>query len=457
MTDQAFDYQADIIVVGGGACGLMAAYRAGRQGLDVVLLEKDSRHGCNAEIASGSVPAAPTEHQRRAGVVDSAQQMMDDILRKSGGQANPEIVRVLCERSPELIRVFQDELGVPMELNTDAGRYGFSALRLHNGPGRTGEPLVQALRRALADMDNVTYADRTPGAGLLADATGAVVGVLAGVDAEQRLGARRVILACDGFGSNQDMIARYIPEMHGVESIGVQGNTGDAIRWGMELGAAVAHMSGYQAHGLVCAGYGTRLVPEIPQLGAIIVNRQGVRFAREDQGYSEFARQVRSQPGHTAVAIFDQRMFDVVARLDHWKDTVASGAIKSAPTLRALADMFKLPPAAVEHGFAQCRGDIADPFGRARLPVPETGPFHGAVITGAMVHTQGGLVVDIHARVRRPDGSVIPNLYAGGGSAAGLSGDRPEGYLSGNGLLSAYGLGMIAGDHAAASLRSHSH
>jgi len=457
MSVEPFDYEADIVVVGGGACGLMAAYRAGRRGLDVVLLEKDSRHGCNAEIASGSVPAAPTEHQRRAGVADSAEQMANDILRKSGNQADPQIVRALCERSPELIRVFEEDLGVAMELNTDSSRYGFSALRLHNGPGRTGAPLIQALRGALAEMDNVTVADRTPGAGLITNDSGAVTGVLAGVQAEQRLGARRVILACDGFGSNQEMIGRYIPEMRGVQSIGVQGNTGDAIRWGMELGAALAHMSGYQAHGLVCAGYGTRLVPEIPQLGAVIVNRLGERFAREDQGYSEFARHVLAQPGQTAVAIFDQRMVDVVARLDHWKDTVASGAVKSAPTLEELAALFKLPQAAVEHSFAQCRGDSPDPFGRARLPVPAEGPFHGAVITGAMVHTQGGLVVDICARVRRPDGSTIPNLYAGGGSAAGLSGDRPEGYLSGNGLLSAYGLGLIAGDHAADSLLSDSH
>ena len=61
--------------------------------------------------------------------------------------------------------------------------------------------------------------------------------------------------------------------------------------------------------------------------------------------------------------------------------------------------------------------------------------------------------MDIHARVLRPDGSVIGNLYAGGGTAAGISGDGPDGYLSGNGLLSALGLGLIAGEHAAMSLR----
>jgi fumarate reductase flavoprotein subunit len=455
MRTPALDYEADIIVVGGGACGLMAAYRAGLTGLDVILLERDSRLGCNAEIASGSVPAAPTEHQRRAGVQDSAEQMAKDIIQKSGNQANGAIVDVLCQRSPELIQIFEHQLGVPMELNTDASRYGFSAMRLHNGPGRTGAPLINGLRKAVQKMANVTYVDQTPGAGLIVSESGEVQGVIASADGQkQNLGAKRVILACDGFGSNQEMIAQYIPHMHGLPSIGVQGNMGDAIRWGLELGGAVAHMCGYQAHGLVCAGYGTRLVPEIPQLGAIIVNRQGNRFAREDQGYSEFAREVLGQPDQVGIAIFDQRTVDIVARLDHWKDTMASGAVKTAPSVEALAALFKLPLEAVQRSFEQCSGLLPDPFNRASLPVPSQGPFYGAIITGALVHTQGGLVVDVHARVCRPDGTLIPNLYAGGGSAAGLSGDQPEGYLSGNGLLSAYGLGLIAGEHAAASIKA---
>jgi fumarate reductase flavoprotein subunit len=62
-------------------------------------------------------------------------------------------------------------------------------------------------------------------------------------------------------------------------------------------------------------------------------------------------------------------------------------------------------------------------------------------------------VVDVHARVLRPDGSFIPNLYAGGGTAAGISGDGPEGYLSGNGLLTALGFGLIAGEHVTTAIQ----
>jgi fumarate reductase flavoprotein subunit len=60
-----------------------------------------------------------------------------------------------------------------------------------------------------------------------------------------------------------------------------------------------------------------------------------------------------------------------------------------------------------------------------------------------------------HPRCRprlRPDGAPLPNLYAGGGAAARISGHGAGGYLSGNGLLTALGLGRLAGEHAAASL-----
>jgi fumarate reductase flavoprotein subunit len=66
-------------------------------------------------------------------------------------------------------------------------------------------------------------------------------------------------------------------------------------------------------------------------------------------------------------------------------------------------------------------------------------------VTGTLFHTQGGLVVDREARVLRADGGRLPNLFAGGGAARGLSGPEASGYLSGNGLLTAISLGRAAG------------
>ena len=54
-------------------------------------------------------------------------------------------------------------------------------------------------------------------------------------------------------------------------------------------------------------------------------------------------------------------------------------------------------------------------------------------------------MIDRSACVIRPDGTPLPNLYAGGGAACGVSGPLASGYLSGNGLLTAVALGRIAG------------
>jgi fumarate reductase flavoprotein subunit len=253
------------------------------------------------------------------------------------------------------------------------------------------------------------------------------------------------------------MLRQYIPEMAEVECIGAQGNTGDGIRWGLELGAAVAHMRGHQGHGYVIPGYGTRLVPEVPLLGAVMVNADGLRFDREDQGYSELAAVLLKQPRGVGYMFFDQRIYDVVSPNEHFRDTVAAGALKKADTIEDLAAAFKLDPKRVRATFDEYYANVAkgrDPIGRETFGQPLKPPYYGAQITGTLAHTQGGLKVDVHGRVLRTDGSVIPNLYAGGGTAAGVSGDGAAGYLSGNGLLTALGFGLMAAEHAAAAIKA---
>jgi fumarate reductase flavoprotein subunit len=66
-------------------------------------------------------------------------------------------------------------------------------------------------------------------------------------------------------------------------------------------------------------------------------------------------------------------------------------------------------------------------------------------VPGALFHTQGGLVTDATGRVLDPAGAPLPNLWAGGGAACGVSGSGDAGYLSGNGLLPAAALGFHAG------------
>ena len=72
----------------------------------------------------------------------------------------------------------------------------------------------------------------------------------------------------------------------------------------------------------------------------------------------------------------------------------------------------------------------------------------------SLFHTQGGVVIDIGTRVLRKDGSQLPNLFAGGGAARGMSGPSRWGYFSGGGLLSAVTQGRAAGTNAAGLART---
>jgi fumarate reductase flavoprotein subunit len=134
----------------------------------------------------------------------------------------------------------------------------------------------------------------------------------------------------------------------------------------------------------------------------------------------------------------------------------AQGAILQFQDIFGLAEALGLPPAAFAATSVEVevealkRGEGRDRFGRDfRGAAPPAPPLCAVRVTGAIFHTQGGLRVDPRARVLRPDGSEILNLFVCGGAEVGFSGQRASGYLPGNGLLTAVGLGEIAGRKAA--------
>lgn len=141
-----------------------------------------------------------------------------------------------------------------------------------------------------------------------------------------------------------------------------------------------------------------------------------------------------------------------------YKALVEAGGAKEAPTAQALATLHGIDGDALADTIAQynraARSEVADPFGRTQFGMaPLQVPYVITRVNSALFHTQGGLMVDAQAHVMRADGSVIPNLFAGGGAAVGLSGKAGgNGYVSGNGLLTATVLGFIAGETAAAEL-----
>lgn len=454
--DVSWDIEVDVLVIGGGGCGLIAALAAAQKGAEVFVVEKEKAAGGNTSLSQAMVPAAGTTSQREAGVEDSVELMTKDILEKNKKGSDPDLTRHVARESARLVEWLNDSLGIRLELVTEFLYPGHTQYRIHANQTKKGAHLVNDLLQAASRLDNIDIAYNAPAKRLVTTRNGTVLGaevVIEGVG-KNLARAKKVILALNGFGANREMLAKYIPEMKDAYYFGHEGNTGEGILWGEALGAALDCMGAYQAHGSVTYPHGTLLTYVTVSMGGYHVNLDGKRFVNEYHGYSEHALDVLAQREGVAIAVFDGSIYRTIEDYEDFQQCIRMGAIRGFDTIRDLAASFRLPVeetvATHETFLKAARGEAKDPLGRQEFGKPLEAPLYGVKVTGALFHTQGGLKINKQAQVIREDGTPIPNLYAGGGTAAGFSGKAgPGGYLSANGLLAALVLGKIAGEKAA--------
>ena len=159
--------------------------------------------------------------------------------------------------------------------------------------------------------------------------------------------------------------------------------------------------------------------------------------------------------GEFCYAVFDERIFAIASQEEEFVELAKYGGVKPADDIRAIAKIYGLNADAAAAAFdaynAAASGRAADAFGRKDFGLaPLTGKLYGCRVVPGLFHTQGGLKVGLNGEVLKPDGTPVPNLFAGGGAAAGISGRAgARGYASGNGLLTAIALGRLAGIEAA--------
>jgi fumarate reductase flavoprotein subunit len=438
------DLEVETLIIGAGCAGLVAALAAQEIGQDVLVLERDAVPSGSTALSAGLIPAAGTPQQKVAGIADTPETFAADIMKKADGEPDPELVKALTEGSAAVIAWLTETHNLPFTLVDDFDYPGHSQRRMHGLPSRSGEALINALREACEAEDILIAAERTVRT-LYAEGD-TITGVLATLPdgSEEHIACGRLILACNGFGGNSEMVRDLTPAIAGALYFGHDGNQGDAIAWGKALGAQMADLGSYQGHGNVAHPHGILITWAVITQGGFQVNANGERFWDESQGYSEAARHVLEQPGGIAYVIFDARIADIARQFKDFQDAEAQGAVKRADTVERLAETLGLDAKALQTSFDSASG--TDSFGRTFDPSLALAPPYCAVkATGALFHTQGGLRVDGNARVLRKDGAPLPNLFATGGAAGGVSGSADSGYLSGNGLLSAAVLGHRAG------------
>lgn len=465
MTGLAENIHTPVAIVGAGACGLTAALALSRLGIECVVLERDAVPAGSTALSSGFVPAPCTRVQQAAYVKDSTDLFAQDIQHKAHGQAAPALVSAYSEAIGPAMDALEEHHHIPWQLLDQFLYPGHSVYRMHAVPEKTGEGLMNRLRAA-ADSAGVVVLTQAQVTGLDADANGLVHGLrFTQPDGTTgHLSCDAVILACNGFGGNADMVKQHLPAMKDAQYAGHVGNDGSAIAWGLQLGAELADMGAYQGHGSWAVPQGSLISWALMMEGGIQINRFGARFHDETQGYSEAAVQVLNQPDSVAWNVFDNQLLHFAQDFPDFVAAQAAGAVKSAANAESLSAIVGCPVVALDKTLTEVNQlanatvleipDAKDRWGRTFKRRLEA-PFHAIKVTGALFHTQGGLNINAQCQVLQPNGKTLPNLYAAGGAARGVSGAEVWGYLSGNGLLSAIAGGHIAAHAVAQKIREN--
>jgi fumarate reductase flavoprotein subunit len=435
---------------------MIAALGARSAGADPLVVERDPVPGGSTALSAGLIPAAGTAFQARQGIRDDVERFRADVLAKSAGLSDRTVTDAATAAVGPALEWLHRRYDFPFDVITDFMYPGHSAARMHALPRRTGAELIDRLRTAL-EAEGITLLTSSTVSELHVDDDRLIRGVAIerGKDGStEHIGCRVLVLACSGYGGNKAMLRRFLPAFAEAPWFGHSGNVGDAVQWGEALGAALRDMSGHQGHGSVAVPHGILVTWATMTEGGFQVNTEGRRFSDESRGYSEQGEIVLRQPGGVAWSVFDRRIAVIARQFEDFRNAEAAGAIIESTDTRALAAAMQVDAAALAETFAEVAaandGTVVDRFGRRFAGLtPLQAPFCAVRVTGALFHTQGGLVVDSSARVLAIDGSPLPNLYAAGGAAVGASGPSAAGYLSGNGLLTAVGLGFLAGASAA--------
>ena len=437
----------DVVVIGGGIAGMVAANRLAELGKRVVVLEKGTaeKYLCNSRYTYG------TFHINFTDVMSGENRLYDRIIACTEGFARKDLARTVAIYGPRLMGWLRSE-GIEL---TDLGQYHTNVLSpvWRSGAGFKWDGYAGdvTLRKLEANLN------KRGGAVVRATHAHALKPTASGIEvhAAQPEGAvtfstQAVVIADGGFQANMEMVREYIspnPE----KLLPRNGGTamGDGLRMAQALGAATAGMANFYGHLHSRDAMSNPLLwprPQTDDLAAagIVVDAQGGRVADEGLGgiYLSNAIARLADPLGTT-AIFDHAIWEGAPGRGHAQPPnpllpQSGGTLHQASTIAELAKLVGMPQlmetvdqynAAIDGGTLE---NLSPPRrGPAKAWPIRTAPFYAVPICAAITNTMGGIVVNCDGAVLDTNDRPIPGLYAAGSTIGGLNGGPHSGYVGG--------------------------
>ena len=494
----------DLLVLGGGGSGLVAAARAAwLSGTKVIVAEKGPKLGGGAWYAA-DFKVYNSRWQKERGVPD----VLEDSLRKAMDDTYWRLDPRLARSCFQATGAFFDWLCDTGDGVEDQFREG---VYIFDGPQGPVIPVFRKMRRGRQGgtgkfvVDRMTELCRSLGVELLTGHTavelfsreGLVTGaLLRDAGGMTRVSCKACVLATGSWISDQRILEQVDPKFAAMTPVRSPHRspkyTGDGIRLAGQAGARLDRDSFcLRLMGpLLMAADGTErqtLASMLFDPSVIFVNRRGERWINEQTGprkdFFDLAIPLRDQPDGVSFTLFDANCVEHAVRRakegggeggifggpvfpEDWRSDMDRAveeygfALYQADTVEELAGRMGVDPAAltrtIQRYNAMCAQGLDTDFckrGEELVPLCKA-PYYALRCSMATDGAFGGVPVDEHVRALRPDGSAIPNLYVTGDFASGRfinQGGVKVQII--NDLAWAFASGFLAGSHAAQLLR----
>ncbi|MDU1912067.1 flavocytochrome c [Fusobacterium sp.] len=417
----------DVVVIGAGGAGLVAAIEAKNNGAqNVIVLEKMAFAGGNTLISGGEYAAPNNWVQVKKGLKDSNDAFYNDILKGGDNEGDPKLVRVLADNALSGAEWLKDYINMTFE---DRQMFfgGHSVERSLVPQGATGVEMISKLLAKAKEL-NIPVLYETPAVELIVD-KGRVTGVKAlSEDKEYTFLAKDgVILASGGFGSNLEMRVKYNKDVdENILSTNTVGITGDGITMSEKIGAQLEDMPFIQTYPTCDPISGALLYFGDVRLvgGSILVNQEGKRFVEELERRDVISMAIKNQTGNAAYQFCDEAQVKLSGVAEHHEDEMNylfnNKLLVKADTIKEAADFFGIDAVELEktvekyNQYAKDGKDLEFNKRGKLTPFEAKGPFYIMKAVPAVHHTMGGVKIDENARVINTKGEIIKGLYGAG-------------------------------------------